>query len=485
MTHSTEPSRSVWDMSRRGHVSGSDTAALDAIPITTQALGQRFAIVVRGSHPRAFSLDQPLVIGRDTSCDIVLPESSASRFHARLTPTADGLALKDLGSRNGTFFNGWRVESTLAIDEGILRVGETILAVKQLPDIFSPPGIEGPLVGGSSLNAIRRTLGLVAQTRMSVLIRGETGTGKEVIAHLLHQKSGRNGPMISVNCSALPETLVESELLGHVKGAFTGATRARKGLFEAADGGTLFLDEVGDLPTSAQAKLLRVLEDGKIRPVGGEREKRVNVRVISATHRRLDRSSFRADLFARLAMVELHLPPLRERIEDIPALLAYLLRRQGKPIFTIEPNALEALTLHDWPLNIRELDSVLQTAIVGSTHHIELSRLPIELQHRLSERRSYAQHTTPPLNSVPSATEFGQHELRRALIDMLEHHRGNIRQAALALGIARSTAYRVIEKWSIDVERFRQKSGTGIAERNHKKRELVEKRDRAMSKRGG
>ena len=230
------------------------------------------------------------------------------------------------------------------------------------------------IVGGSSaLSRVLEQVGLVAGTSSTVLISGETGTGKELVARAIHQRSGRKtGLFVAVNCAALPETLVESELFGHEKGAFTGAVAHRMGRFEQADGGTLFLDEVGELPLETQAKMLRVLQSGEFERVGSGRLRRADVRVIAASNRDLEQAvregRFRSDLYHRLAIFPIHLPPLRERREDIPLLAAYLVTRKaqrlGRKIERIPKSVLDRLTSYDWPGNVRELENVLERAII-------------------------------------------------------------------------------------------------------------------------
>jgi DNA-binding NtrC family response regulator len=215
----------------------------------------------------------------------------------------------------------------------------------------------------------------VAPTDASVLIQGESGTGKELVARAIHEQSNRrHAPIVTVNCAAIPESLIESELFGHEKGAFTGAVTSRTGMIESANGGTLFLDEIGELPLAAQARLLRVLQNGEIRRVGSEQSHQVDIRLISATHRDLkllvQEGSFRSDLFFRLRVMELDLPPLRERGHDLIELAEYLLdkaRQQlNRPPMTLTPEALEAITHYDWPGNVRELENAMERAIILS-----------------------------------------------------------------------------------------------------------------------
>lgn len=245
-------------------------------------------VPISPSDAPAVVVDEPIVIGRGSGCDIALPDDSAvSRRHARVSPVPRGVVVEDLGSRNGTFLRLLRIDRAIASIGDILRIGDTIYRVAILDAPWQPnSGTDGPFVG-SSLVDVRRTISQVGPLELPVLILGETGTGKEVVAHLLHKASGRVGPLVPVNCAALPDNLVESELFGHARGAFTSAARTRQGLFLAADRGTLFLDEVGELPPLAQAKLLRVLEDGVVRAIGADTGRHVDVRVISATNRDL------------------------------------------------------------------------------------------------------------------------------------------------------------------------------------------------------
>ena len=218
-------------------------------------------------------------------------------------------------------------------------------------------------------------LGKVAPTDATVLILGESGTGKELAARAIHARSPRrDGPCVTVNCAAIPENLIESELFGHEKGAFSGADSVRTGLVESAEGGTLFLDEVGELPINAQARLLRVLQDGEVRRVGSEQSRRVDVRVVAATHRDLKRAvsqgEFRDDLYFRLRVVELQLPPLRERGDDILELAQYMLdkacRQLNKPAMQLDPGALKLIRQHNWPGNVRELENAMERAVILS-----------------------------------------------------------------------------------------------------------------------
>jgi two-component system response regulator HydG len=237
-----------------------------------------------------------------------------------------------------------------------------------------PAACIGGMIGSSQvMKDIYSRVHKVAPTSATVLIHGETGTGKELVAKAIHHQSPRAGnPMISVNCAAIPDTLIESELFGHEKGAFTGAASTREGLVAAADGGTLFLDEIGELPLEAQARLLRVLQEGEVRPIGSVESRKVNVRLIAATHRNLARLAqegrFREDLYYRINVVQLCLPPLRDRGRDIVALAEHLLKRYcdqfGKPSLRLSPESIQAITTYDWPGNVREMENAMQRAVI-------------------------------------------------------------------------------------------------------------------------
>jgi DNA-binding NtrC family response regulator len=305
------------------------------------------------------------------------------------------------------------------------------------------------LIGTSpALREVQRLVRRAAPTDATVLITGESGTGKEVVARALHAESRRaSGPFVALNCSALPGDLVEGELFGHVKGAFTGADRDREGLFEAAGGGTLFLDEIGDLAAPAQAKLLRALEERRITRVGSARAVPVDVRVVAATHRPLERmaagGAFREDLLYRLRVIELHLPPLRERREDVPAIAVHFLAefaaRYGRPVRPLTDAARRALLAHDWPGNVRELRNALERAVVlAEGDAIEPADLPPGLDAR-----------SAPLNPVDAALAgLPWAEARARALDAwerdflaaaLERHGGNVSRTAHALGLHRQS----------------------------------------------
>jgi two-component system NtrC family response regulator len=306
------------------------------------------------------------------------------------------------------------------------------------------------LIGDSGpMQRVRSLISKVAPTNSTVLILGETGTGKELVARSLHEQSLRaNMPFVAVNCGALPETLIESELFGHRKGSFTGADDHRTGLFEVANGGTIFLDEIGELPKSMQAKLLRVLESGEIRPVGDNDAKLVDVRVVCATHRNLEEMSasgdFREDLMFRINTFEIPLPSLRERLDDIPRLAASLYCRFNKSAkFDQElfsPEAIEALQSHTWPGNVRELANVIEHATILCD---KPPILPEHLPRRFDSRKLIGAAATMSVGG--SGKGFGPITLRdlemQAIYEALDRHEGNKPRAADELGISLKTLY--------------------------------------------
>jgi two-component system response regulator HydG len=290
-----------------------------------------------------------------------------------------------------------------------------------------------------------------APTRATVLLQGESGTGKEVFARALHRLSGRSGPFIAVNCAAIPDNLLESELFGHEKGAFTGAVTRQDGRFQQADGGTLLLDEIGDLPLPLQAKLLRVLQEGEVQRVGAGAAQRVDVRVVAATHRDLEAEvaagRFRADLFWRLHVIVLELPPLRERPGDVPALAQHFLKRlaaaNGKPMQAISPEVMERLQSWSWPGNVRELENVLERALVlarGDT--IGLGDLPARIAQAETGARVLSFPVGTPLQEIE----------RLAIAETLTLTGGDKRRAANLLGIAVRTIYRRLDEQAAEAK---------------------------------
>lgn len=312
-------------------------------------------------------LSRPLTLGRDEAADLRLDDPGASRLHARVERRGETVLVTDLGSRNGTWVDGVQVgkSGTVAALHSVVRIGRSLFVVADVAPYFRqrPPELPG-LIGGASLDDARDALLTIGPTRSPVLVLGETGTGKEVVAGLVHELSQRAGPFVALNCAAVPAELVDAELFGHARGAFSGATRERTGLFRTAHGGTLFLDEIGEMPAPVQAKLLRTLETGEVRPVGDDQSLVVDTRVVAATNRDVDEliesGAFRGDLLHRLAGLRVRLPPLRARREDVPLLSLAFAHAAGAELTSA---ALEALMLHPWPGNVRELRNVVAAAV--------------------------------------------------------------------------------------------------------------------------
>ncbi len=321
-----------------------------------------------------------------------------------------------------------------------------------------PEGSSTGIIGSCEpMQLLFRKISKVAPTDATVLIQGESGTGKELVARALHSQSRRaNNPLISVNCAAIPETLIESELFGHEKGAFTGATAQRQGLVEAADGGTLFLDEIGELPLEAQARLLRVLQEGEIRRVGSVQSRKVNVRLVAATHRHLKElasmGEFREDLYYRLNVVELHLPPLRDRGEDVveiaTAMLTRACERMQQPAMQFSDEALHAIRTYHWPGNVRELENAVERAVIlADDNSIEASLLGIEVSadRYLSEtmRNNLVDTSNPYQADDPANGNQGDLSLDDYFVHFVLENEASMTETELAkkLGISRKSLW--------------------------------------------
>lgn len=316
---------------------------------------------------------------------------------------------------------------------------------RQLKALIERNRPEARMIGESPpMQDVFRLIERAGPTDKAILIQGESGTGKELVARAIQRCSRRtNKPFVTVNCAALPDQLVESELFGHEKGAFTGASNAKSGLFEVADGGTLFIDEIGELPPSIQPKLLRVLEDGSLRRVGSHKERRVDVRIVAATNRNLGQEvaagNFREDLYYRINVMSLELPPLRERGADIGLLIDHILG----PDWQIAPEARQALVEYHWPGNIRQLINAIERAkIMADDQRVTLDDLPQEIEQPLER----------PERPVTVGGLEKLDEIERAhVLDVLQRENGNKARAARALGIHRRKLYRLLERYSINL----------------------------------
>lgn len=406
--------------------------------------------------PRALPTDRPLTLGRGEECDLVLPGTEISRRHAELRTSGGTLAIRDLDSVNGTFVGGVQLHESPLVAGDVVRLGEWVGVVAAIQDSDPTPPfaeIAPKLLGGPAL-ARALELGLrAAKSNLPLLIQGETGTGKEVTARAIHELSGRDGPFIGINCAALPEALAEGELFGYRRGAFTGAETAHVGHFRSAQRGTLLLDELTDLSLPLQAKLLRVLEERRVVPLGESTPIALDVRVIAATQQPLAdavlEKRFRADLFARLDGLTIKLPPLNERPEDIGYLVHELVQKHaGGKVIAIDALLIERLCLHDWPFNLRELDLLIRRLLVLHSHEpmLKVEHLPERVRDPLeAEARSQR----------PGALSRDQLELSK-LITQLKRHKGNLARAAAEIGISRQRAYRLLEsRGNLELESFR------------------------------
>ena len=330
-------------------------------------------IVLSGSAKGTVKpLGDKLTIGKATDNDLVLPDDTVSRHHCELTRVSAGIHIRDLSSTNGTKVGAARVSEAVVQPGAVLKVGEVELSLRpagrSVEVLPSDKTWFGAAIGQSlAMRSIFGVLERIAKTDATVLLEGETGTGKDVLARAIWTESLRaQGPFVVVDCGAVSYSLIESELFGHERGAFTGAVASRQGAFELADGGTVFLDEIGELPLDVQPKLLRVLEAKEFRRVGGNRTLKGNVRVVAATKRNLLREvqagKFREDLYFRLAVVPVTMPSLRSRREDIPMLVEHMLKGSGGGL-SVSDETMQGLSAHDWPGNVRELRNVLDRAI--------------------------------------------------------------------------------------------------------------------------
>ncbi|APR85781.1 Response regulator of zinc sigma-54-dependent two-component system [Minicystis rosea] len=326
-----------------------------------------------GAGARIRAASSEVAIGTAPANDLVLADQTVSRHHCSISATPQGFLLRDLGSSNGTWVGNVRLREGYVESGSRVRVGRTTLRIdredEDICEALSADDRFGSLLGSSSaMRRIFAALPRVAQSESTVLLEGETGTGKGVLASAIHGASARtSGPLVVLDCTAIPPTLVESELFGHVKGAFTGAASDRAGAFEQAKGGTIFIDEIGELPLDMQPKLLRALEERSVKRVGGNQRINIDARVIAATNRDLrtevNRGSFRADLYYRLNVVRIHVPPLRDRTGDIEQLAKYFYA-ELVPDRPMPRDLLDMFRRQTWPGNVRELRAAVERAVL-------------------------------------------------------------------------------------------------------------------------
>lgn len=460
-------------------------------------------VVLEGERPLSGGLRAPLAninelrFGRgltrtfkiedDSKAVLELPDPRMSSKHARLVREEDGWLFEDLGSTNGSFVEGKRSTSAVLDEPTILTLGATCFLF--VPEEVVPDGAPANVVDSASLKSRPRgtstlvpmveqtmpRLVRVAMSKLSVLLLGESGAGKEVLARTIHALSGRTGAFVAINCGALAPTLVESQLFGHMKGAFSGATRDEPGLVRTASGGTLFLDEIGELPPNAQATLLRVLQEKEVLPVGGTKPVPVDLRVVAATLKPIDgqSSTFRADLYARISAFVHRLVPLRDRRGDIGLLLADLLPRVGgdrAAKIRFAPDLATAIVSHPFPMNVRELEHLLSVALVTSTEDLlRLDSVGEALKPRREavaaaqqpslgpdeprETKRGAAPTTSPTS--PRALSEEETKLKAELTSALSRTKGNISEIARTMGKTRMQIHRWMKRFGLDPETFR------------------------------
>jgi len=418
---------------------------------------RRPTVLLGFSGERSWKLELPekgrLVLGRGEGCDVVIKDARVSRAHCCLH-VAGNVVLEDLGSTTGTRHMGRPLhggEKTLLRRGDVFEIGDTSVMCQAGAGAAECSGASGGTV--TAMERLRQMLDRIAQSRINVLISGETGVGKGVLAAELHRLSARPGAFVALNCAELQESLLESELFGHERGAFTGASASKPGLIESADGGTLFLDEIGEMSLATQAKLLRVLEDRSVRRVGSLQARSLDVRVLAASNRDLateiEGGAFRRDLYFRLNGISLVVPPLRERMDELEPLARKLLAQASEAHGRAPPElsacALGVLRAHAWPGNIRELRNVLERAVVlcpgevVTEEHVATSRP--EPRPKVVSLAAHAARPPPhgPVEAATGTPDEKAGDERRRIEEALDACAGNQSRAAKLLGISRAT----------------------------------------------
>ncbi len=450
--------------------------------------------------PSALPFAAPIVtLGRESDNTLSIPEAAVSRYHARIERRADGrFWVVDTQSTNGTFVNGRRAREHALETHDVLRIGDTLFrfvdegiygygayridgTIVQQARPFQHAVRDPLLIGGYQIDAIIDRVAKVASSSIAVVITGESGTGKELVAREIHRLSARRGAFQAINCAALPANLIESELFGYRRGAFSGATHDKTGLVRAAHGGTLFLDEVGDMPLEAQAKLLRVLQEKEVLPLGATQAERVDVRVVCATHRDLEAQVaaglFRGDLLARLRELSVRLPPLRERREDLFPLVLHFLKVMGQGDTHVTFPFMLAVAHYRWDYNVRELESAIRVATtLSGGGQLDLPHLPETVRRALEGHGAPAEQSqsAPVVSQAaltyrgpvdmpqgihtqrPIAPRRGDSPTEDELRELLSRHRGNIAAVGRELGKERMQVHRWLRRYKIDIEDYRR-----------------------------
>jgi DNA-binding NtrC family response regulator len=402
----------------------------------------------------------PVRVGSDPTCELPLHDPAVSARHLSVEPTATGFLLRDLGSTNGSFVDGYRVQGIYLPRSAQIDLGQTRIrfatSKEELEIPLSKRTRFGELLGHSTaMRQIFAILERVAESECTVLIEGESGTGKELAARALHSGSARSGAaFVAVDCGALPQSLIESELFGHARGAFTGAVAARAGLFEEADGGSLFLDEIGELPLDLQPKLLRLLETRSVRRLGETQTRPVDVRLIAATNRNLQREvaeqRFREDLFFRLGVIRVRMPSLRERREEIPRLCAHFMTQLGRDPSQGLPDAsvMAMLGEYHWPGNVRELRNVVERLVL----------LPGMQPSFYVDGLGESPASPAGVAADPVDLDHGFHEGKRICTERFEREylarqlarcKGNISELARVAGLSRQSCHRLLARYGL------------------------------------
>ncbi|HEV7556469.1 MAG TPA: sigma 54-interacting transcriptional regulator [Kofleriaceae bacterium] len=411
------------------------------------------------------------MVGTHADNDLVLTDATVSRHHLEVRVRRDGIEVRDLDTTNGTKHGGARINQLVLTGASRLRLGKhTEMDVEPIDTNVALDDWQGDRFGevlGTTI-PMKRLFALLAKaavTEATILLQGETGTGKEALAEAVHRTSRRNrGPFVVVDCGSIPHELIASELFGHAKGSFTGAGTDKEGLIEAANQGTLFLDEIGELALDLQPQLLRVLDRRQVRRVGETHAVDVDIRVIAATHRDLRAmvraGQFREDLYYRLAVVATHVPPLRERKGDIPALAAWFADKMGRGGFAQSPTLIDQLERHDWPGNVRELRNVVERAL--SLGEASASNMLADLGEQSRAEEPARPASAPSTAPGADVLELPFKEAKAALVEsferdyltaLLARHRGNISRAASEAGIDRNYIHRLVKKYGLEVDR--------------------------------
>jgi transcriptional regulator with GAF, ATPase, and Fis domain len=401
-------------------------------------------------------------IGSHPINNLVINDKLVSRFHCSLTRSGGGFRITDTGSLNGMRVGGVRVrDADLPLPECTLELGDSVVRVRDLGSV-SQASVSAELALGSiygmsmSMRRLFELIKRVARSGSDVLIEGESGTGKELIATEIVRLGGRaDKPLVIVDCGAVSPQLIESELFGHVRGSFTGATRDRAGAFEAADGGTVFLDEIGELPLDMQPKLLRALAAREVRRIGDNRQRKVDVRVVAATNRQLEREvnsgRFREDLYYRLSVLTLRVPPLRERMDDLHMLIHHFLdeRDAGEKAHLFTPEVIAEMQCHEWPGNVRELRNYVERKVVLENHTEALE--PRDLKPAVS--RSSVPPAAAPINVELPFKESKDAVIadfeRAYLTDLLRWANGNVSKAARKAQLDRMHLHRLFQRYGL------------------------------------